>query len=452
MQLAGGYILHLDATHEGSAPALMTGLDSLSKIVLANVKLPSEHAEHIIPFLRKIKNDYGNPRACVHDLGTGILKAVSEVFAGVADFICHFHFLRDIGKDFLGPAYAELRQHLRRHGISSRLHALARDTRQRLAEQPAQCAGLAQNIKDAACPEDIGLMPTASIYSLCLWLLHGKHNGDGYGFPFDRPLLGFAQRLFGLHQRLPELLKLFLTENEPYQNQAIWKLACEVMYLGNDPGLRKTVEQLHWRSIVFDRLRTAMRIARIDGPHGLNDEGSPEPIGTIRQAVQRFRHELTADPKLASDPLSLKMAAQIDKYEDKLFADPINVDTPNGPLTLYPQRTNNILEQFFRGLRRAHRRKTGNNSMGRVLQAMLADTPLIRNLDNPSYMKILLEGKANLQELFAELEATHRATEDIWAANPDRILPGFRALMKLQTLPDQLVCSMKNASKMAKSN
>jgi hypothetical protein len=224
------------------------------------------------------------------------------------------------------------------------------------------------------------------------------------------------------------------------------------MYLGNDPGLRKTLDQLHWRSIVFDRLRTAMRIAPVDGPHGLNDEGSPEPIGTIRQAVQRFRRELTADPKLASDPLSLKMAAQIDKYEDKLFADPINVDTPNGPFTIYPQRTNNILEQFFRGLRRAHRRKTGNNSMGRVLQAMLADTPLVRNLDNPSYMKILLEGKANLQELFAELEATHRATEDIWAANPDRILPGFRALMKLQTLPDQLVCSMKNASKMAKSN
>jgi hypothetical protein len=168
MQLAGGYILHLDATHEGSAPALMTGIDSLSKIVLANVKLPSEHAEHIIPFLRKIQNDYCSPRACVHDMGTGILKAVSEVFASVADFICHFHFLRDIGKDFLGPAYAELRQHLRRHGISSRLHALARG--QPLAEQAAPCAGLAKNIKDAAAPADIGLMPIASIYSLCLWL------------------------------------------------------------------------------------------------------------------------------------------------------------------------------------------------------------------------------------------------------------------------------------------
>jgi hypothetical protein len=49
MGLSGGYVLHLDATHDGNAPALMTGMDSLSKIVLGNVKVPSEHSDHIIP-------------------------------------------------------------------------------------------------------------------------------------------------------------------------------------------------------------------------------------------------------------------------------------------------------------------------------------------------------------------------------------------------------------------
>ena len=52
MQLSGGYILHLNATYEADAPALMTGLDSLSQFVLANVKLPNERAEYIIPFLK----------------------------------------------------------------------------------------------------------------------------------------------------------------------------------------------------------------------------------------------------------------------------------------------------------------------------------------------------------------------------------------------------------------
>ena len=295
-------------------------------------------------------------------------------------------------------------------------------------------------------------MPIAYTYSLTLWALHGKHSGDGYGFPFDRPLLGFAQRLLELYRRLPELLDLLVIDDEPYNNQPIYKLALEVSYVAEDSALCKAADPLRRRSLVFDRLRKAMRIAPVDGGNGLNDEGTAEAISTIRQDVEKFRQELEKDPKLALDPLALKMAQQIDKYGDKLFADPIKVDTPNGPITIYPQRTNNILEQFFRGERHAYRRKTGNDSMCRALQAMLADTPLVRNLDNPNYMKILLDGKANLEELFAELGAAHLAGDDGLQANTDRILPGFRALMNLPTLPDQVLRSLRNPMKMAKSN
>jgi hypothetical protein len=449
MEISGGYVLHIDAMHEGEAPALMTGIDSLSEIVLANVKLPSEHSDHIVPFLRKLHQDYGTPTACVHDMGAGILKAIGEVFAGIPDFICHFHFLRDIGKDFLEPAYARLRKRLRTHAISSRLHALARDTRQDLVEQGSKCAMLAKTIKDAAPVEDIGLMPAAATYSLALWALQGKHSGDGYGFPFDRPLLEFAQRLLELYSRLSPLLDLLLLEDAAYDNQAIWKLALEVSYVGEDTELRRAVEKLQWRSTVYDRLRKAMRIAPLDGTNGLNDEGTAETMSTIRQSVLTFRSELKTDPKLAKDPLCTKMAEQIDKYGDKLFADPITVGTPNGPITIYPQRTNNILERFFRGQRHAHRRKTGNDSMSRVLQAMLADTPLVKNLDIPDYMKILLNGKENLEQLFAQLGPVNRAGQDGFNADNERVLPGFRNLMKLPTLPDQLIQSL---GKLAKSN
>ena len=98
MGRSGGYVLHLDATHDGNAPALMTSINSLSKIVLNNVKIPSEHADHIAPFLQKLKKDFGTPQACVHDMGKGICKAVADVFPATPDFICHFHFLRDIGE------------------------------------------------------------------------------------------------------------------------------------------------------------------------------------------------------------------------------------------------------------------------------------------------------------------------------------------------------------------
>ena len=135
-----------------------------------------------------------------------------------------------------------------------------------------------------------------------------------------------------------------------------------------------------------------------------------------------------------------------------MFADPIEVDTPNGKITIYPQRTNNIMEQFFRGIRHGHRRKTGNDTMSRVLQTMLADTPLVKNLDNPEYVKILLNGKATLEELFADIAAMPLPNDDEAQADTERILPGFRALINLPTLPDQVVRLCCEQASMGKSN
>jgi hypothetical protein len=35
---------------------------------------------------------------------------------------------------------------------------------------------------------------------------------------------------------------------------------------------------------------------------------------------------------------------------------------------------------------------------------MFADTPLVKNLGNPDYMKIMLAGKKSLEEKFAEID------------------------------------------------
>lgn len=450
MTMAGGYILHLDATHDGDAPALMTGIDSLSQFVLANVKIPTEHADHIIPFLKKIEADYGVPLACVRDMGTGIGKAVATVFPGSHDFICHFHFLRDIGKDYLEPAYAKLRKCLRSHGTSTRLHKLVRELRPLIEND--QAAAFTKAITNTELLENNDITSQASAYSLALWALQGKHCGDGYGFPFDRSLLGFADRLLELEQRMPTLLELLLDNDKPNENQPVFKLLAEACFVAEDQDLRKAVDELHWRSQVFDSLRTAMRIAPVGGGKGLNDEGSTKAMTTIRQGVKKFRRFLDEKPDLVADHLSRKMAGQIDKYGDKLFADPITVQTPFGQSTIYPQRTNNILEQFFRKIRRGYRRKTGNNSMHRALQTMLADTPLVKNLDSPDYMRILLDEKENLEELFAATGLSLAEENNNLLTDTDRILPGFRPLAGLSSLPGKLIESLDGNRGEIKSN
>ena len=437
MARCGGYILHLDAVHPDDAPALMTGIDGLSRLVLANVKVPSEHAERIIPFLEKIKSDYGDPIACVHDMGTGICKAVATVFAGTRDFICHFHFLRDAGKDLLEPAYRQLRSCFRRHALSTRLSALARQARQALVERAEAASGMAAAITGSKALTDPTLASLVAAYALALWCLQAKKSGDGYGFPFDRPLLAFAERILTFVDWLPRLIESVPGQNA-VGNRLFLHLSRKILAVAGDPAFEQTVEELRWRGKIFDQLRRSMRIAEPGGREGLNDDGSQAAMADIREGVFRFRGRLEDDPRLASDPLCNKMAAQIDRYADKLFADPIQVQTPSGPATVYPQRTNNILEQFFRSLRRDHRRRSGDNSMHRALQTMLADTPLVKNLSNPDYMQVLLDGRPNLETLFADLDIIAASSELVPAVENDRILPGFRTLVKMPDLPDRI--------------
>jgi hypothetical protein len=93
MARSGGYILHVDGTCEGDSPNLFCGLDGISELVLDAIKIPSEKKELLIPLFQRIKEQYGDPMALVHDMGKGIIAAVTAVFQGIPDFVCHFHFL-----------------------------------------------------------------------------------------------------------------------------------------------------------------------------------------------------------------------------------------------------------------------------------------------------------------------------------------------------------------------
>ncbi len=70
---------------------------------------------------------------------------------------------------------------------------------------------------------------------------------------------------------------------------------------------------------------------------------------------------------------------------------------------------------------------------------MLADMPLVKNLDNPQYMKILLNGKANLEELFAEFGLSPLAKNDQAEPEPNLIIPGFRKLLTMKNLPSLML-------------
>ena len=90
--------------------------------------------------------------------------------------------------------------------------------------------------------------------------------------------------------------------------------------------------------------------------------------------------------------------------------------------------------------------------MTRALNSMLADTPLVKNLDNPEYMEILLDGKANLEELFSEIDCMQIEKEEKTVTKNDRILPGFKAIINLPLLPMYMVSVFKKNQYPVKSN
>jgi len=196
-----------------------------------------------------------------------------------------------------------------------------------------------------------------------------------------------------------------------------------------------------------------MRIADDKQSLGLNDNGANVDIKKIKNAVSDFRDNITNDELLMKNVQYHKLVKQIDKYWQKLFADPIIVETTQGKITIQPQRTNNILERFFRDLKRNSLKKSGRNNMSKTLKAMIADTPLVKNLQKPQYLEILLNGYNTLEERFAEIDAElvrndmKRIEDDL-----EKIPPKIQKIIKNDKLPQTIVKMCRNYLYNCKSN
>ena len=407
LSMNGGYILHLDGTCEGDSPHLISVLDGITEIVLDNTKVPSENANDLITFLKGIKEAYGDPVAVVSDMGKGILAAVRAVFENVPLFICHFHFLKNLGKELFGEENDIIRKRLKNHGIQGILRKRVRTLSNTITAVPSE---LMESFLRLIETEDIMTeritesLPQMVIHTLLMWVLDGKHQGQGRGFPFDQPYLIFYQRLVTAYTLFGQFAKsdLFKTSKEKILVHTIRR---DLQPVIRDSVLKKASIKMLDKVDVFSRLRFAMRITLPENKCGLNDDGELCSMKAIEKEVTKFSRHLSKDKNRMKDKAYQKLIAQINKYSGLLFCDPIVVETKAGKILIQPQRTNNLLEQFFRTLMRTYRKKNGFQAVARILKAMLKDTPLVMNLRNKDFMEILLDGKKNLAERFADVDA-----------------------------------------------
>jgi len=120
----GGYVLHLDGSAESGDEITFTAKEGMTGFTIDSWIMPSESSEYIKPFLESIRDKYGKPLAVVRDMSEQIKISISEVFPGVSQQICHYHFVRNLGDIIFKHLYQEFRREILKTNALARILAL----------------------------------------------------------------------------------------------------------------------------------------------------------------------------------------------------------------------------------------------------------------------------------------------------------------------------------------
>jgi hypothetical protein len=404
----GGYILHLDATCEGDSPKLVSSIDPISGFVLYSAKLKSENKDDLAGFLKEINNRLGRPHAVVSDMGKGITGAVTHVFGNIPHYICHFHFLKAIGATLFDKEQTALRKALSKAGISGDLKKLRHKLSNKFAGIPLK--DVESFLKE---PEKFGkdlVSSELSVYYLVLWILDYSYDGNGYGFPFDHSHLDFYKRLNVGYSIIQDVVVNYSTKSK--NSKLAWKLYHLLKDIAENSSLKRHEKKYEIKLTEFSDLRDAFGTVPKNVKNGLckmkDTVSSFKELQVIKNAVEKFKVNLkkkikTTDDKQVCDRL-LKMIKSLEQYSERLFPDPLVIET-NGELRLFfIHRTNNIMEHHFRRFNYSCRRIHGNHSVRRNLENIPGQLSLIENLKNPNYMKLVYGDENKISEKFAKID------------------------------------------------
>ena len=423
LQRGGGFFLYFDAMHPGSGAAhiMCAVAEEISEkvnIVLGSTKLPTESTESVAAFFREIKDKYGNPVAGICDLLASNLAAFKEVFPGVLLLICHFHFLRSVGKDFLGYETTRLQIILKQYDVNKRLKELLRNCKEKIDVNPMLSHYLEYD--EAGYRSFFQKFPgIVKTYCKIQWILAYEQDLNGYGAPFDRSEFVYLQRMRKTYESLKE---------QSFDVEELSELKFFLASILEDPDLKKHMKAIEKKIEDFDHLRFIMKIAPTYGGKGLNDDGEECDMTLMEELLKAFIDSDTI--KNNPDKAYKKLCNQFLKYWKMLFSKPFEAHLSNNAIVqMYPQRTTNLMERFFREFQRCEYKRTGMGTLGRTAQAMVAETPMMKNLDCPEFMNIILNGQPTLAARFSQLDIRRIQEEMTKAKDKEKLPKGLKKII-----------------------
>lgn len=372
----GGYVLHIDSSGK-CGPMVLLMKEGWTGIRLMTTQIESEASKNVIPYLKLVKQEFGNPVAIVSDMSDGILAAVPEVFPHTYVIICHYHFLRSVGMKLFEPFYPRFRNRVNHRGVKVKLRVVRRDLRRK------------ENLN-----EDEALTLAIAVY-----VLDYKKDGNGLPYPFSLPAADFYRRCIEARERTRNAIRARANRN--MSSKLLCRLEGILDRLSPPPAvlgrLKTDFDALCERWTWFQRIRMALRYRNGPIPLSTTIRLSDKDLEKGRRKLDRVLAKIAAyHAKAGKDHNERglgralkKIAEMIMERRDNLFAPNVLVNADGKPAVRKLPRTNTPEEWEFREARRHGRRIRGNANIEQQFQRDGPGMLMVQNLRDRKYVQLI---------------------------------------------------------------
>jgi len=390
------FFIHLDGTNEGGKYTHFVVREGMSGNILYAEKIVSESEDSIVPVLNKVKELFGNPDAVISDMSAAIKNAVTEVFKNVPHRLCHFHFLKDIGKDMLQDLHQPLKSSVK--NLQKQLNEFRNelDTKR-----------LRMN--------SVKSLKRTQLYECYSWLISIIDRINDYendlsaeGFPFDLSYLTFFERCQELHDTIETML---LDNHKSHKLKNIDRnISIKLGLMRNSlqmflDRLKSSISQLNKVNTIFLELRDILHPKtekdRIPLNWGMLDDLSK--VENIGQKLEKLREKAEKKTKTNYLPEYEHKAWKIIYKHLKKYAKYLNPEIQVNGRTLLLPRTNNLSETGFRDAKRKARRTTGKKNLSKHMDELPSQYFYIGNLEDAEYVKIVY-GDREIYDSFPQID------------------------------------------------
>jgi len=375
----GGVRLHLDGTGEAGNEIVFMAKEGETGITMDTQIIPTESKKYVKAFLQALKSLFGTPIVVVRDMSKQIRDAATEVFPEVKHQICHYHFIKNLGKVIFKEKYAAFRKNIVKMRILSQFKRMKTD------------------ISSMACLASEKVIVVAERKWITLAIEHlliCRERSSNY--PFVLPYLEIMNRILEVKNMNQKILEWNTTHNLDICE--ITEFAKKLDAITNNTDINTQYANLKQIWSWFEKVRANLRVGRHLSQNGSvtassNAQNMKEDIGMTLANIDKEGE--------ANGGELLRAARQITnnyrQHTNELF---VEVKDNFGNVVEI-MRDNNIEERGHRWSRMHIRRRTGRTRTTNEMAQYGALTAIFSNLENEIYVKEIL---SDVEDFIREIQ------------------------------------------------